>query len=96
MIILKIAVFVLLMAFIISFIVLMFEVKKAPLIPGDQPFLYGDYDLKKDPVLDFERKYCTNCKYYDKESCCLHNSNVGKIKNENICKCIENGFFEPE
>jgi hypothetical protein len=93
---LKLIVIGLLCIFMVSFIIILYEAKRAPIIPDDQPFLHDDYDPSKDKIVGFKEKYCAKCKFYDKVSCRLYTSNIGKIMDRNICICIEKGFFEPE
>ena len=93
---LKIIIIILLCIFAVSFIIILYEVKVAPIIPDDQPFLHDDYDPSKDKTLEFKKKYCLKCKFYDKVSCCLHEHNIGEIEDKKVCNCIENGYFEPE
>ena len=93
---LKIIAIILLCIFMVSFMILLYEARRAPIIPDDQPFLHDDYDPSKDKIVGFKEKYCAKCKFYDKVSCCLHTSNIGKIMDRNICICIEKGFFEPK
>ena len=79
------------------------EAKHAPLIDEKEPFLYGDYDPKKDPTLKakleddmfhFAETFCTNCKYFDGTAMCLHEENFGELAGNLIKHCKKESMFE--
>ena len=85
--------------FIISTVLFIFEVKKAPLIDDKEPFLKGDYNPKEDPTLfahDYAEKFCKHCKFYDAVAMCLHESNVGVVGVNLIENCKKASMFEAE
>lgn len=83
--------------FIISTVLFISEVKKAPLIDDKKPFLHGDYDPKKDPTLiayDYAEKFCKHCKFYDGTAMCLHEDNIGVVDLSLIDSCKKESMFE--
>ena len=77
------------------------EAKNAPLIDDREPFLWDDYDPKKDPSSDlFEKElhhtdaFCKNCKFFDGTAICLHDNNFGEININLINHCKKNAIFE--
>ena len=82
---------------IISLVLFIIEIKKAPLIDDKEPFLKGDYDPKEDPTLaiyDYVETFCKNCKFYDGTAMCLHEDNIGVVDMNLIEACKKASMFE--
>lgn len=83
--------------FIISLVLFIIEIKKAPLIDDKEPFLNGDYGPKEDPTLaiyDYAETFCKNCKFYDGTAMCLHENNIGVVDINLIEICKKGSMFE--
>jgi uridylate kinase len=87
--------------FIIVMVLFAKEVRNAPTISDKVPFLWVDYDPKKDPSSDlFEKElhhtdaFCKNCKFFDGTAICLHENNFGEININLINHCKKNAIFE--
>jgi hypothetical protein len=92
-----IALYVLGIIFIISAVLFISEIKKAPLLDDKEPFLEGDYNPKKDPTLfvyDYAETFCKNCKFYDGTAMCLHEDNIGVVDMNLIDSCKKESMFE--
>ena len=92
-----IALYVLGIIFIISTVLFISEIKKAPLLDDKEPFLEGDYNPKKDPTLfiyDYAEKFCKHCKFYDGTAMCLHEDNIGVVGLSLIDSCKKESMFE--
>jgi hypothetical protein len=85
------------------------EVKNAPTIDEREPFLWDDYDPKKDPTMQndsstktewdeelthFAETFCNNCKYFDGTAMCLTDSNFGELSINLIKHCKDRSLFE--
>jgi hypothetical protein len=94
-----IALYVLGIIFIISTVLFISEIKKAPLLDDKEPFLEGDYDPKEDSTLaiyDYAETFCKNCKFYDGTAMCLHEDNIGVVDINLIEVCKKASMFEAE
>lgn len=92
-----IALYVLGIIFIISTVLFISEIKKAPLLDDKEPFLEDDYNPKKDPTLfiyDYVEKFCKHCKFYDGTAMCLHEDNIGVVGLSLIDSCKKESMFE--
>lgn len=82
---------------VVSMAAFLGEVKKAPLIDDKVPFLWDDYDPKKDKSTEeyhFVTTFCENCKFFDGTAMCLHEDNLGEIVRHRIKYCKEKSMFE--
>lgn len=77
---------------LVSLGIFLYEIKHAPLIDDNQPFLHGDYD----EINKHCDTFCKNCIFFDKIAMCLHGDNLGQIDNHTIHKCNRESLFKPE
>ena len=96
-----IVIIVLAVMFVVSTAIFIGEARHAPLIDDKAPFLWDDYEPKKDSSSDlFEKElhhtdaFCKNCKFFDGTAICLHENNFGEININLINHCKKNAIFE--
>ena len=79
------------------------EVKHAPFVDEKEPFLWDDYDPKKDPTkklkledeeLHYAKTFCEHCKFFDGTAMCLNENNFGELSINLIKHCKSISLFE--
>lgn len=48
----------------------------------------------EDRLLDYEKRYCWNCVYFDGYDLCTHKKNFGAIGNDSVIKCVKSNLFK--
>lgn len=76
--------------FVVSILIIVYEIKKAPLVDDSYSFIDEDY------AKNYENSFCSNCKYFDNYDMCLLSKNFGAITYESIGKCKKESYFEPK
>jgi hypothetical protein len=80
---------------VVSMILFIREIKKAPLIPETEPFLKGDAAPTGEEYFRYFNTFCKNCKFFDKTATCLHEDNFGLIDEHKSRICKKRCLFEP-
>ena len=80
---------------VVSMILFIREIKKAPLIPDSEPFLNGDYIPNEEEHSKHCGVFCKNCKFFDGTAMCLHENHFGLIDEHKTKICKENSLFKP-
>ena len=80
---------------VVSMILFIREIKKAPLVPDTKPFLRGDYVPNGEKHFKHVNTFCKNCKFFDGTATCLHEQHFGLIDKHKTEFCKENSLFEP-
>ena len=70
------------------------EIISSEEVDNKNPFIYGDYDPKKDPTLKHVNLFCKHCEWFDGDSACLLKQNLGKITDDVVKNCKLNSFFK--
>lgn len=76
--------------FVVPILIIVYEIKKAPLVDDSYSFIDEDY------AKSYENSFCSNCKYFDNYDVCLLSKNFGAITYESIGKCKKRSYFEPK
>ena len=80
----------------LSLILLIIEIKKAPLVDDKRPFLHDDYDPEKDPTAKYVSVFCNNCLKNLDGIYCNNGVHLRKIGDEMIEECEKEKYFEPK
>ena len=86
--------FVLIM--LVIMILLLREIKNAPLIPDTEPFLRGDIAPTREKYFRYFNTFCKNCKFFDGTATCLTEHSFGIINEHNTNICKTESLFEPK
>lgn len=88
---------------VISLFVFFREIRRAPLVPSEEPFLRGDYDglkerieyekREKKDVAAFEKEYCNKCVLNANGATCVLRKNSDK--KVMMKQCDERNWFTP-
>jgi hypothetical protein len=83
--------------FIVVFMILLLrEIKNAPLVPDTMPFLRGDYVPTGEEYFKYFNTFCKNCKFFDGTATCLNEHNFGVVDDHNTKVCKKDSIFEPK
>ena len=80
---------------VVSMILFIREIKKAPLVPETEPFLRGDYVPSGEEHFKHVNAFCKNCKFFDGTAMCLHENHFGLIDEHKAKICKEDSLFKP-
>ena len=61
---------------VVSMILFIREIKKAPLVPETEPFLKGEIAPTGEEYFRYFNTFCKNCKFFDKSAICECSSMV--------------------
>lgn len=81
---------------IVFMILLLREIKNAPLVPDTMPFLRGDYVPTGEEYFKHFNTFCRNCKFFDGTATCLAEHSFGIINEHNTNICKTESLFEPK
>ena len=81
---------------VVSMILFIREIKKAPLVPDTKPFLRGDYVPTGEEYFKYFNTFCKNCKFFDGTATCLTEHSFGIINEHNTNICKTESLFEPK
>jgi hypothetical protein len=80
--------------FLISTILILYEIKHAPLIPSDVPFLHDDYVKEVDPTKKYFSIFCDHCTKNIDGLYCNNGKHIRKIDKEMIEECKVENYFK--
>ena len=81
---------------VISLTLLVYEIKKAPVVDEKLPFLNGDYDMYNDPTKNHKEALCKNCLKNIDGIYCNNGKHLKKIGDDMVAECIKEQYFEPK
>lgn len=79
---------------LIYVILLAYEIKRAPLLPDNVPFLHDDYDDEADPTNKHISIFCSHCIKNIDGMYCNNGKHLRKIGDEMIEECKKENYFE--
>ena len=76
--------------FLMCCVLFTIEIKIAPFIDENKPFLWDDFEEEN----HYSKIFCKNCKFFDGTAMCLNEHNFGQISHGKIKSCEEKSLFE--
>ena len=77
---------------LIGLCMVLYEAKHAVQVNPNEPFIYGDYDYRKDPTLKHQRVFCENCQFFDGTNICLAEP-MSEVTDARVSHCKATSMF---
>ena len=78
---------------LVSIGLIIYEANNSVEVDPQEPFIYGDYDEGKDPILRHQQVFCMNCQFSKDGIICTNGDTLADITNERVKQCKKESMF---